>query len=299
MELAAGEPLGGIGLTQGLAGRRLLVTTAHPDDESFGPGGTLAKYAREGAQVYLICATRGEAGGSDLTDLGDCEDLACRREQELRCAVKVLGVTELFLLGYRDSGMAGSTDNQHPGSLFQASVDEVAGRVADLIVQIRPQVILTSDPYGGYGHPDHIAVHHATMRAWEMVQGGRLPLEERPQKLYYSTFSHTLLRWVVRVMPLVGRNPRALGANHDIDLVQILEHTIPITAKVGFAPYYEIARQASACHSSQLSGPSSISGWVPRWLQRRLQSTDTFYRAFPPVDKNEPTERDLFAGVSG
>lgn len=285
-------------MAQGSAGRRLLVTTAHPDDESFGPGGTLARYAREGAQVFLICATRGEAGGNDLTDLGDCEDLACRREQELRCAVKVLGVTELFLLGYRDSGMAGSPSNQHPNALFQANVEDVARRVADLIVQIRPQVILTSDPYGGYGHPDHIAVHRATLRAWEMVQAGLLLPAERPQKLYYSTFSHTMLRWAARVMPLLGRNPRALGANHDIDLMEILSHTIPITAKVGFAPYYDIARQASACHTSQLSGPSSVSGWIPRWLQRRIQSTDTFYRAYPPVAEGEPMERDLFAGVS-
>jgi N-acetyl-1-D-myo-inositol-2-amino-2-deoxy-alpha-D-glucopyranoside deacetylase len=278
--------------------RRLLVTTAHPDDESFGPGGTLAKYAREGTRVFLICATRGEAGGNDLTDLGDCEDLACRREQELRCAVKVLGLTELSLLGYRDSGMAGSPANQHPKALFQANVDEVAQRVADLIVKIRPQVILTSDPYGGYGHPDHIAVHLATLRAWEMVQAGLLPTEKRPHKLYYSAFSHTMLRWVARVMPLVGRNPRALGANHDVDLVEILSHTIPITARIDFGPYYEIARQASACHSSQLSGPSSFSGWAPRWLLRRLMGTDTYFRVYPPVAKGEPVERDLFAGVS-
>lgn len=247
--------------------------------------------------MFLICATRGEAGGSDLADLGDCEDLACRREQELRCAVKVLGVTELFLLGYRDSGMAGSPANQHPRSLFLANVDEVARRVADLIVQVRPQVILTSDPYGGYGHPDHIAIHRATLRAWEMVQAGLLPPGEWPQKLYYSTFSHTMLRWAARVMPLLGRNPRALGANHDIDLMEILSHTIPITARIGFGPYYEIARQAAACHSSQLSGPSSFSGWAPRWLLRRLMGTDTYFRVYPPVVRNEPLERELFAGV--
>jgi N-acetyl-1-D-myo-inositol-2-amino-2-deoxy-alpha-D-glucopyranoside deacetylase len=286
-------------LAQPLAGRRLLVTTAHPDDESFGPGGTLAKYAREGAQVFLICATRGEAGGNDLRDLGDCEDLACRREQELRCAVEVLGLTDLFLLGYRDSGMAGTADNQHPRSLFKANVEEVAQKVAGLMVRIRPQVILTSDPYGGYGHPDHIAVHRATLRAWEMVQAGLLPPRERPQKLYYSTFSHTVLRFAARVMPLLGRNPRAMGANHDIDLVEILDHTIPTTAKIDFGPYYEIAKRASACHSSQLSGPSSFSGWAPRWLLRRLMGTDTYFRAFPLVAEGEAVERDLFAGVAG
>ncbi len=136
------------------------------------------------------------------------------------------------------------------------------------------------------------------MRAWEMVQAGLLPPAERPQKLYYSTFSHTMLRWAARVMPLLGRNPRALGANHDIDLVEILSHTIPITTRIGFGAYYDIAQQASACHSSQLSGPSSFSGWAPRWLLRRLMGTDTYFRAYPPVPQNEPIERDLFAGVS-
>jgi LmbE family N-acetylglucosaminyl deacetylase len=141
--------------------RTLLAVFAHPDDESFGPGGTLAKYAAEGVAVHLICATLGEAGESDTPELGECEDLPCRREQELRCAADILGLAEVHLLGYRDSGMAGSPANQHPRALMQADPDVLAEQVADLMRRLRPQVALTFDPFGGYGHPDHIAMHRA------------------------------------------------------------------------------------------------------------------------------------------
>ena len=276
--------------------RRMLVTTAHPDDESFGPGGTLAKYAAEGTGVYLACATRGEAGGSDVEDLGACEDLACKREQELRCAAAVLGLADVFMLGYRDSGMAGSPQNDHPNAFVRADTEEVAAKLLELIRRSRPQVILTSDPYGGYGHPDHIAIHRATYRAWELAQDA-LPAAERPQKMYYSAMPRTLIRWAVRLMPLVGRDPSAMGANGDINLRDVLEHGIAITTRVNVLAYYDTRQRASACHASQLSGPGSISGWMPRWLVRRLGGTDTFHRAFPPFVAGSRLERDLFEGV--
>ena len=275
----------------------MLVTTAHPDDESFGPGGTLARYAQEGVEVHLICATRGEAGSSDDDHLGDCGDLACRREKELRCAAQVLGLAGVHLLGYRDSGMRGSPDNQNPASLLQADSEAVAQQVKGYLSELRPQVVLTSDPYGGYGHPDHIAVHLATLRAWGLLESEGRPPTERPRKLYYSTFPRTLLRWIERIMPLLGRDPSALGKNKDVDMRAILDHAIPITAKIDIRSYYDLRERASACHSSQLSGPNSISGWAPKWLLRQLRGTDTFHRAIPPFVANEPTERDLFAGL--
>lgn len=276
--------------------RRMLVTTAHPDDESFGPGGTLARYAAEGVKVHLICATRGEAGGSDLADLGACEDLACRREKELRCAASVLGLADVVLLGYRDSGMAGSPENEHPNSFMRAGIDQVAGRILDIIEGLRPQVILTSDPYGGYGHPDHIAMHRATARAWELARS-RMPEAERPNKLYYSTFPRTMLRLAVRLMPLVGRDPSAMGANGDINLREVLAHAVPITTTIDVVAHYDTRQKASACHSSQLSGPNSISGWMPRWVVRRLGGHETFHRAFPPFPEGARQEQDLFEGI--
>ena len=271
----------------------LLAIFAHPDDESFGPGGTLAKYAAKGVAVHLICATMGEAGESDDVDLGECDDLACLREQELGCATSVLGLTGVHLLGYRDSGMTGSPDNQHPHALVQADPDVLAGQVADLMRRLRPQVVIGFDPFGGYGHPDHIAMHHAAVAAVE-----RLPAQERPDKLYYTTFPRALLRWVVRLMPLFGVDPGALGKNKDIDLRPIFEHATPITTRVDIGDYYDVKQRAGECHSSQLSGPGSVWGRLPRSLVRRWQSTETFHRVAPPFRQGERKEKDLFAGIT-
>jgi LmbE family N-acetylglucosaminyl deacetylase len=272
--------------------RTLLAIFAHPDDESFGPGGTLAKYAAEEVAVHLLCATLGEAGNSDTLDWNECEDLACQREKELRCAASILGLTEVHLLGYRDSGMAGSPANQHPRALMRAEPDILAGQVADLIHRLRPQVVLTFGPFGGYGHPDHVAMHRATVAAFE-----RLREDERPQKLYFTTLSRTTLRWVVRLMPLLGMDPEAVGKNRDVNLRATLAHELPATARVDISTYHEVKQRAAACHSSQLSRPGSFWGRLPRWLERRWQSIETFHRATPPFRRDEGVERDLFAGT--
>ncbi len=276
--------------------RRLLAVFAHPDDETFGPGGTLAKCAAEGVAVHLVCATRGEAGDSDITDWGACEDLACRREEELRCAASILGLTEVHLLGYRDSGMAGSLANQHPRALVRADPDVLAEQVADLMRQLRPQVVLTFDPYGGYGHPDHIAMHRTTVAAFQRCRSDCQ--SDPPQKLYFATFPHTTLRWGVRLMPLFGVDPAAVGKNRDINLRAVLEHELPITTRIDIRATYDVKQKAAACHSSQQSGPRSFWGRLPAWLVRRWQSTETFYRAVPPFQRGERVERDLFAGVA-
>jgi LmbE family N-acetylglucosaminyl deacetylase len=272
--------------------KTLLAIFAHPDDETFGPGGTLAKYAAEGAAVHLICATRGEVGESDLDDMGDCEDLACQREQELRCAADVLGMTGVHFLDYQDSGMAGSPANEHPRALIQADPDVLTEQVADWIRRLKPQVVLTFDPYGAYGHPDHIAIYRATVAAYE-----RLPEEERPQKLYFTATMQTLLKWTVWIMPLFGFDPKAVGKNKDIDLRAALDHALPITTKIDVGPHYDAKRLAAACHRSQLSGPRPFWERLPQWLVRRAQSIETFHRASPPFQRGERIEKDLFANT--
>ncbi|MCJ7736194.1 MAG: PIG-L family deacetylase [Anaerolineae bacterium] len=270
----------------------ILTVLAHPDDETFGPGGTLAKYAAQGVAVHLVCATRGEAGGSDLEDLSDCEDLACRREEELRCAVKTLGISELHLLGYRDSGMAGTPSNQHPDALIQADPQHVAEQIAQFMRQLRPEVVVTFDPYGAYGHPDHIAMHRATVAAIES-----LPSSEQPAKLYFHTIPYTALRWAVRLLPLFGVNPEAVGRNKDINLRDILRHKIPVTTSIDISSTYDVKERAAQCHSSQLSGSGSVWGRLPEWLVKRMQSTDTFHRARPAFETGERREHDLLAGL--
>ena len=129
--------------------RTLLAVLAHPDDETFGMGGTLALYAQRGVAVHLVCATRGEVGEVAQHFLEDFQSIGDLREHELRCAARNLGLAGVHFLDYRDSGMAGSLENQHPQSLAAAPLDEVAARVTAYIRDLRPHVVLTFDPVGG------------------------------------------------------------------------------------------------------------------------------------------------------
>lgn len=277
--------------------KRLLAVLAHPDDESFGPGGTLALYAQEDVEVHLICATRGDVGAIPPEMQLNAEETAHMRLDELRCAAAQLGLTEVHILGYRDSGMPGSSDNKHPEALAAAPVAEVAEKVADLMRQIRPQVVITHDPVGGYHHPDHIAVHKAAVEAFNSVrgelEGTSAPLKSCPQKLYYHTFPRRFLRIMVRLLPLFGKNPRKFGRNEDIDLLEISRDDFPIHARIDFRQVAEIKEKASACHQSQ-QGPSS--GGLFGLLMRLFSGPETFTRAYPAAE-DRLRERDLFDGV--
>lgn len=286
--------------------RTLLAVLAHPDDESFGPGGTLARYAAEGVNVHLICATNGEAGVMSKELMVGYSNPAERRIAELRCAVSRLGLSSVHLLGYRDSGMAGSPDNNHPDCLAQADPHEVAARVTGHVRELRPQVVITFDPMGGYKHPDHIAMHRAAVTAFHAAGDPAAYPEQlaqglathAPQKLYYYTgIPRRMLRWMVRLMPLLGRDPTAFGRNGDINLVEIAAIDYPITTRIAVADYWAIKNSAVACHRSQGGASRRLFGWLPRWLVRRIASTEGFTRACPEVKPGEPIEKDLFAGV--
>ncbi len=176
----------------------LLAVVAHPDDESFGMGGTLALYAEEGVDVHLICATRGEAGEVPANMLDGQSSIAELREKELNCAAKALGLAEVHLLDYRDSGMTGSPDNKHPKALIQAPIEEAAKKIALVIRTIKPQVVVTFDPIGGYMHPDHIAVHNACVKAFEMAGDQKIKIDNSlpfiPTKLYFHIFPRGLFK---------------------------------------------------------------------------------------------------------
>ena len=277
--------------------RTLLAVFAHPDDESFGPGGTLARYASESVSVHLICATGGEAGETGLAESGGGTDLACRREGELRCAASALGLADVHLLGFRDSGMPGSAANDHPEALAQAKTEDVAERVASVMRRLRPQVVITFDPAGGYGHPDHIAIHRATVAAWDFTCS-QTPPQRRPQKLYYVAFPHALLRWAIRVMPLIGIDPERVGKNGDINLRRMLAHESPVSARIDVRRFADVKRRAVACHSSQISRSGTFSGRLAGGIARRWLTTETFHRAVPAARRFEPVEKDLFDGVT-
>ncbi|MFJ3303118.1 N-acetyl-1-D-myo-inositol-2-amino-2-deoxy-alpha-D-glucopyranoside deacetylase [Streptomyces sp. NPDC086549] len=157
------------------AARRLLLVHAHPDDESINNGATMARYAAEGADVTLVTCTLGERGEVIPPELAHLTGAALGeyRLRELTAAMRELGVEDFRLLGgvgrYADSGMMGLSDNDDPACFWQADLDEAAGHLAKVILEVRPQVLVTYDDNGGYGHPDHIQAHRVAMRAVELA----------------------------------------------------------------------------------------------------------------------------------
>ena len=316
----------------------ILAVLAHPDDESFGMGGTLALYARRGMAVHLVCATRGEAGDVDVDYLRGFGSKAERREAELRCAAEKLGLASVHFLDYRDSGMPGMPDNHHPQALIAAPLEEVAANVLHYIRALRPQVVLTFDPIGGYKHPDHIAIHKATVQAFELapklslgltpklslgqtpkLSFGQAPWESlgqasikslgqaptdslgqvdglpphQPDKLYFHVIPKGYLRFAVRLLPLLGKDPRRLGRNGDINLATLVEEgDFPIHAVIDYRPVARVKDDASLCHASQLDGASLRRGPM-RWAQVLFGQKDHFMQAYP-VPKNGRRKHDLF-----
>jgi len=278
--------------------KKILVVLAHPDDESFGMGGTLALYARQDVDVRLVCATRGELGEVDPEFKETIKSAACLRTQELRCAVKTLGLSELYFLNYRDSGMPGSEDNKHPRALAAQPVEQVAAEVAHLIRKVQPQVVLTFDPIGGYRHPDHIAIQQATVQAFalaaspEFVDSDGLALFQA-DRLYFHTMNKTFLKMAVAVMRLIGQNPREFGRNKDIDLVSLTEVEFPTHVRVNYRSAKAIREAAAACHASQGGAQMNkgLRGFV-NWLF--AGHTDTFMQAYPVPEEGQRVKQDLF-----
>lgn len=275
----------------------LLAVLAHPDDETFGTGGTLALYARRGVKVYLVCATRGEVGEVDPEYMEGYKSIAERRENELRCASGLLGLTGVFFLDYRDSGMPGTPDNQHPRALAAQPVEQVAGEIFRYIQELKPQVLITFDPIGGYRHPDHIAIHNATVRAFELCQEGKKSTTgdiHRPEKFYFNTFPRGFLKISVRLLKLFGADPRKFGRNKDIDLLSIAEVDFPVNARIDYRVVADIRDQAAACHASQ--GGQSMNRGPMAWVRKFLSANETYMRAYPQPVKGV-VEKDLFIGL--
>lgn len=281
--------------------KALLAVLAHPDDETFGMGGTLALYARRGVDVYLVCATRGEVGEMDPKYMRGFNSIAERREAELRCAAENLGLKGVYFLDYRDSGMPGSPDNQHPQALVAQPQEEVAAAIVHFIRLLKPQVIITFDPIGGYRHPDHIAIHNATVEAFKEAGDPSYRPEDapayQPQKLYFHTMPHGMLRLAVTLMPLLGQDPRHIGTNKDIDLVSIAEVSFPTHARIDYRPVAKVRDDASACHASQ-GGGKMMGGPVLNQFRRWFASNETFMQAYPEPHNKTPMIRDLFDGVA-
>ncbi len=276
--------------------KTLLAVLAHPDDESFGMGGTLALYARRGYDTYYICATRGEVGTVDPEYMKGFSSIAELREAELRCAAQHLGLKGVYFLGYRDSGMPGMEANQHPDAQINHSIDEVAGRVVKYIRELKPDVVLTFDPIGGYRHPDHIHIHQATVLAFEKADDASFHPESgspfKPRALYFHVFQYGFLRFVTRIMPIFGINPRKYGRNKDVDLVALTDYYFPTHVKIDIRSVAEVKREAGDCHVSQ--GAIQMRQGLMGLMFRFFGGHEDYMRAYPPVNGNGKIANDLF-----
>ena len=276
--------------------KTLLAVLAHPDDESFGLGGTLALYAGRGYDVYYVCATRGEAGTVDEVHLNGFKDTAEMRTAELMNAAKELGLKDVFFLGYRDSGMPGMDANQHPDAQINHPVDEVAGRVVKYIRSLKPEVVLTFDPIGGYKHPDHIHIHKATVLAFANADDESFNPEAgdslKPQALYFQVFPRGFLKAATRLMPLFGKDPAKFGRNGDINLKELADVDFPVHVRLNVQAVAGAKSRASAAHASQggMQMRRGLMGFVTRLFGER----EDYMRAYPPVDGSFQRRSDLF-----
>lgn len=272
-----------------------MAVLAHPDDESFGLGGTLARYAGEGVDVHVVIATDGVAGSVAEGHESSLADLVAVRQRELDTAVSILGVT-LHQLGYRDSGYINDPANEHPGAFIRADQTEAVGRLVALMRRLQPQVVITHDESGNYFHPDHIYCCTITNLAFQAASDPDQYPEAgppyRPQRLYYTAFSNRWVKFYILLLRLRRQDPTRVGRNKDIDLTRLGVPPDRLHAIIDYRDYWEIKKAASAAHSSQ-GGGTAQSRFLPEWLLRRFMARETFIRAYPPA-ANGLRVTDLF-----
>jgi LmbE family N-acetylglucosaminyl deacetylase len=264
---------------------RLLAVFAHPDDEAMGMGGTLAKYAAEGVETHLVCATRGERGwfGPEEQDPGP-DVLGQTRTRELENAASELGMKGLSFLDYID------------GEVDQADHAEAVGKIVTHIRRIMPQVVVTFPPDGNYGHPDHIAIGQFTSAAAVLAADASYKDPEnfaphRISKLYYMVDSENFIDLVT---PFVGDIVFSVGDQ--------LRGEVPwkdwmITTRIDMAEHCHVAWRAIQCHRSQLPSLGLLAEMHEDAGVAVLAMQGTFYRAFSLVNGGRRTETDLFEGL--
>ncbi|MFE1175288.1 N-acetyl-1-D-myo-inositol-2-amino-2-deoxy-alpha-D-glucopyranoside deacetylase [Streptomyces sp. NPDC058773] len=244
--------------------RRLLLVHAHPDDESINNGVTMAKYAAEGAQVTLVTCTLGEEGEvipPELAHLAPDRDdaLGPYRAQELSAAMAALGVTDHRFLGgpgrYRDSGMMGAPQNDRPDAFWQAPLDEAAAALVAVVREVRPQVLVTYDPNGGYGHPDHIQAHRVAMRGAELAARADFRPELGPAhaigKIYWNCNPRSVVEEGFARLRAAGHTFPGVA---EVDDVPGVVPDSEVAASVTGEPRYAAAKSAAMrAHHTQIA----------------------------------------------
>ena len=277
--------------------KKLLAILAHPDDEG-AFAGTLAHYAQHDTEVALICATKGEAGEISDPALATPENLGEVRTAELEAACALIGIQRLHFLGYRDSGMEGTPPNEDPRALVQADPAEAIGRLVGLMRQLKPDVVITFEPFGWYGHPDHKAVYRLATAAYQQVGDAAAYPQAgppwQPQGLFYAVMPVSKFKLIADY-----------AAAHDLEAFSgfeiqdfQLETEAQITHILDIAPLVETKQQAMHRHQTQF-GENNIFRKLPPDIMRQMWSHEYFIQVDPPPAealKSHPAT-DLFAGL--
>jgi N-acetyl-1-D-myo-inositol-2-amino-2-deoxy-alpha-D-glucopyranoside deacetylase len=273
----------------------LMTIYAHPDDETLCSG-TMAHYVDAGITVTTVCATRGEVGEIAPGTGATPETLGQFRERELRDAMAILGVTDVRFLGYRDSGMAGTPENDDPRCLHRAEPEHVVEQMVRIIRDVRPDVISTWDASGGYGHPDHIAVHHHATAAYHAAADParflKLGAPHRVRALYYSVIPIEEFGKVREELVARGID---VGAPGDGDEAFNDLPRVPANCRIDVSAVFERKLAALRAHRTQLD-ESSLFGGLPDDLSRRLFGNEFYHRADPPLADGVMLS-DLLAGL--
>jgi N-acetyl-1-D-myo-inositol-2-amino-2-deoxy-alpha-D-glucopyranoside deacetylase len=275
----------------------LLAFHAHPDDEVTATGGTLAKYAAAGEQVVVVTATDGAEGEVHNYDNADevKAHLAEYRAREVAAALEILGVPHHEWLGYRDSGMMGEPSNDHPECFWQASFTEATGKLVHLLRHYRPEVMVIYDPFGGYGHPDHVNVHRVGLAAFHAARDlARYPLDEgdeewRPRALYWNVWPRSRVAQRARLRHEAGQitpeeyELQSKGGYPDEDVDVWLD----------VSAHWEQKVAAWRAHRTQI--PEE---WFSNWLSDGDDPASVFgTEAFVRIAGPSGAADDLFAGL--
>jgi N-acetyl-1-D-myo-inositol-2-amino-2-deoxy-alpha-D-glucopyranoside deacetylase len=282
--------------------RRLLLVHAHPDDESIGTGATMAYYAAAGDRVTLVTCTLGEEGEIHVPELAllvaaEADQLGGYRVAELRAACDALGVDDVRFLGgagrYRDSGMMGLPTNDHPRAFWRADVDEAAGHLVEVMRETRPQVMITYDPNGFYGHPDHIQAHRVAMRAAELAADEGCA----PAKIYWTAMPRSVLEAGLLAFASSANNP--FEGLEDVDDFPFGTPDEQIAARIDATDLHDAKIAAMRAHATQIPEESWLYAMAGDFGSEFMGVEYYTLAAGPkgPGTGRYGWESDLFAGL--
>lgn len=267
-----------------MSNRRVLAIYGHPDDEGQVTG-SLARFIANGESATLLCATRGEVGEISDPSLSTPETLWYTRELELRASMAQLGLADVRFLPYRDSGMAGTPENDDPRALHQQPAEAVVAQIVTIMRDVRPHIVFTWDPTGGYGHPDHVAVHRHTVAAYA-ASGDPAAFPEAgpawtPQRLYWGGFTMKRFANVFLELQRRGLMPEGIEPERRERFEKAMaEPDAPVSVIVDVSQFVTQKRAAASMHRSQF-GENSLFARIPDDLRAQFYGEERFFQASP------------------